>query len=70
MLYQISVSNTHGEVQESHTKKINLKYLDQHGIKNLNYLMNHVYHIIIKTVAEFWILETFATFASTGRNNI
>ena len=35
---------------KSITKKINLKYQLQHGLKNLNYLMNHIMYKIFKTI--------------------
>ena len=35
---------------ESDTKTINLKYLDQRGMKNLNYLMDHILYQIFKTI--------------------
>ena len=43
MLYQISVSNIHG-------KTTNLKYLGQHGIKDLNYLIDDILYQIFKII--------------------
>ena len=42
LLYQILVFSIHGKMQKSHIRIINLKYQLQHGMKNLNYLMDHV----------------------------
>ena len=41
LLYQILVFTMHGKILKSHVRTINLKYLLQHGMKNLNYLINH-----------------------------
>ena len=43
LLYQILVFNTHGKtIIINHTIIINLKYLLQHGMMNLNYLKDHI----------------------------
>ena len=34
--------------KKSHTKTINLKYLGERGMKNLNYLMGHILYQIFK----------------------
>ena len=34
----------------NHTKTINLKYLGQRGMKNLNYLMQHILHQTFKII--------------------
>ena len=44
--YQILVSITHGKTQKSPIKATNLKYHLQHGIKNLNYLMDFILYQI------------------------
>ena len=36
--------------KKSHTKLINLKYQLQHGIKNLNYLMDHILYQIFRII--------------------
>ena len=41
LLYQILVFTMQGKILKSHVRIINLKYLLQHGMKNLNYSMNH-----------------------------
>ena len=35
---------------KSHTKIINLKYQLQHGIKSLNYLINHILYQLFKII--------------------
>ena len=40
--YQILAFNTRGKIYKSHIRTINLKYQLQHGIKNSNYLMDHI----------------------------
>ena len=42
LLYQTLVFTIHGKIQKSHTKIINLKYHLRHGMKSLNYLIDHV----------------------------
>ena len=47
---KIALSNLvfamHGKIQESFIRTINLKFRLQHGMKNLNYLTDHIlYHI-------------------------
>ena len=39
-----------GKIQKSHSKVINLKYQLQHGIENLNYLMDHILYEIFKII--------------------
>ena len=39
--YQILVFIIHGKTQKAHTITINLKYLLQHKVMNLNYQMDH-----------------------------
>ena len=36
--------------KKSHTKLMNLKYQLQHGIKNLNYLMDHILYQIFRII--------------------
>ena len=40
LLYQIVVFKIHGKRQENHTTTISLKYQLQHGMINLNYMIN------------------------------
>ena len=35
---------------KSHTKIINSKYQVQHGMKNFNYLMDHILYLIFKII--------------------
>ena len=49
-LYKILAYTIHGKIEKSHTKKINLKYPDQHGTKTLNYQMDHNLYQILKTI--------------------
>ena len=39
---------------KSHTKIINLKYQLQHGMKNLNYLLNHILYQIFKIILNIY----------------
>ena len=41
LLCQILAYTTHKKISKSDTKTINPKYLDQHGMKNSNYQMDH-----------------------------
>ena len=47
---QILVSNTHGRIQKSHTKTINVKYQKQYGMKSLNLLVNLISYRTLKTI--------------------
>ena len=48
LLYQTIAFTIHGKIQKSHTKIINSKYELRHGMKNLNYLMDHILYQIFK----------------------
>ena len=50
LLYQILACTIHGKISKSHTKTINLKYQLPRGMKNLNYLMDHILHKIFKII--------------------
>ena len=39
-----------GKIQKNHSKVINLKYQLQHGMENLNYLMDHILYEIFKII--------------------
>ena len=39
-----------GKIQKSHWKVINLKYQLQHGMENLNYLIDHILYEIFKII--------------------
>ena len=40
----------HDKIHKSHTKIINLEYQLQRGMKNLNYLMDHILYQIFKII--------------------
>ena len=42
LLYQILAFTIHRKILKSHIRIINLLYQLQHGMKNLNYLMDHI----------------------------
>ena len=42
LLYQILVFVTHGKTLKARTITIDFEYLPQHGMINLNYLMDHI----------------------------
>ena len=48
LLYQTLVSTIHGKTSKAHTIVTNLKYLLQHGVKNLNYQMDYTQYLISK----------------------
>ena len=47
LLYQILASTIYEKILKSLTRTINLTYQLQNGIKNLNYLMDHVLYQIV-----------------------
>ena len=49
-LYQILAYTIHGKIWKSYIRTINLKYQLQHGMENLNYIMDHVLYQIFKNV--------------------
>ena len=52
--YQILACTIHGKIYKSHIKTINLKYQLQHEMKNLNYLMDHILHQILKIILNIY----------------
>ena len=40
--------------KKSHIRTLNLKYQLQHGMKNLNYLMDHILYQIFKTILNIY----------------
>ena len=48
LLYQTLAFTIHNKILKSHTKIINLKYHLRHGMKSLNYLMDHILCQIFK----------------------
>ena len=50
LLYQILAFSIHVKKLKSHTKTIILKYKPRHGMKSLNYLMDHILYQIFKII--------------------
>ena len=48
--YQTLVFVTNGKTQKAHTITINLKYMHQHGMMNLNYRMDLILYQIFKII--------------------
>ena len=44
----LSNLNIYGKILKSHTEIIDLKYQVQHGMKSLNYLMDHILYQVFK----------------------
>ena len=42
------------EIQKSHIRTINLKYQLQHGMKNLNNLIDHILHQMFKIILNIY----------------
>ena len=57
MPYQILAFITHGKTKV-HTITINLKYLHQHGMMNLNYQMNCIQYQIFKIILSIFKKKT------------
>ena len=47
LLYQILAFIIQKKIQKNHTKTTNLKYQLLHGMKNSNYLMDHILYKIL-----------------------
>ena len=54
LLYQILAFIMHGKIQKSHKQIINLKYQLQHGMKSLDYLMDHILHQMFKYILSIY----------------
>ena len=54
LLYQILAFTIHGKISKSHIRIINFKYQLQHGMKNLNYLMDHILNQIFKIILNIY----------------
>ena len=50
LLYQILTCAKHEKYKESHTKTINLKYLCQRGMNNLNDMMDYIVCQVFKII--------------------
>ena len=46
---------THGKTSKAHIRKINLKYLLQHGVMNLNYQMDHIQYQIFRIILSIFL---------------
>ena len=53
-LSNLSIYYTWKKIIKSHIMIINLKYQLQHGIKNLNYLMDHILYQIFKSILNIY----------------
>ena len=49
-LSNLSIYYVMDKYKKGHTKAINLKYLSQLGVKNLNYEKDHILHQIFKVI--------------------
>ena len=54
LLYQVLVFVIHGKISKSRMWIINLKHKLQHGMNNLNYLMDHVLYQIFKIILNIY----------------
>ena len=59
LLYQILAYIIHGKIQKSNTNLLNLKYQLRHGMKSLNYLMDHILYLIFKTILNISLKKTW-----------
>ena len=50
LLYQILVFIIHRKTYKNHTTTINVKYQLQHGMINLNYLVDHILYQIFEII--------------------
>ena len=50
-LYRTLTFIIHGKIYKNHTKVINLKHQLRHGMKSLNYLIDHILHQISENVS-------------------
>ena len=48
--YQTLTFAIHRKIKKSHREIVNLKYQPQHGIKSLNYLMDHILYQIFQII--------------------
>ena len=49
-IYQILAFTIHEKILKNYTKRINLRYQLLHGMKGLNYLMDHILYHIFKII--------------------
>ena len=55
LLYQILVFTIHGKTKKAHIITIDLKYLLQHGVMNLNYQIDHIQCQIFKIILSIFL---------------
>ena len=55
LLLNLSVKS---HTKKSHTKIINLKYQPRHGMKSLNYLMDHILYQIFRIILNISLKKT------------
>ena len=55
LLYQILAFTIHGKTYKAHTTTVSLKYLLQHGVRNLNCQMDHIQYQIFKIILNIFL---------------
>ena len=50
----IYILSIQGKILKNHIRRIDLKYQLQHGMKNLNYLMDHILYQIFKIILNIY----------------
>ena len=55
VLSNLSIYFTWKKHKKSHIKTTDLKYQPQYGMKNLNYLMDHICHQIFKIILNIYL---------------
>ena len=53
-LSNLSIYYTWKNIKKNHIRTIHLKYQLQHGMKNLNYLRNHIIYQIFKIISNIY----------------
>ena len=56
--YQILACTIHEKMQKSHTRAISVNYQLEHGLTNLNYLMDHILSQIFKIILSIYLNKT------------
>ena len=54
LLYQILVFTIHGKMLENPIRTINSRFHLQHGMKNWNYLIDHIQYQIFKAILNLY----------------
>ena len=55
LLYQILVFFIHGKILKNHIRILNSKHDLQHGMKNLDYLMDHILYQMFKIILNIYL---------------